>query len=123
MGNVNEKNIQRERNKTGSQDLFPGSPLKDGTAFTFDKKTVSPQNSAEEKDVEANLSRSMPQGEPELAEFAGEHRPRSSTISEASNTTYEEMSTSSTTLREFCCEGQSAHNFLISIFGFFSLHF
>lgn len=62
MGNVNEKNMARERMKSGSQDLFPGSPLKElkGAAFTFDKRPLSHESSQED---ESNaLSRSVPPG-------------------------------------------------------------
>lgn len=61
MGNVNEKNIARERMKSGSQDLFPGSPLKEGQAFTFDKKPLS-QGSSQDDDETSALSRSVPPG-------------------------------------------------------------
>lgn len=84
MGNVSDKNMPRDRNKTGSQDLFPGSPLmKDGQAFTFDKKPIAINSQGSSQEEENSLSRSVPPGDPELGEFAREARPRSNTMSEA----------------------------------------
>lgn len=60
MGNVNEKNMARERMKSGSQDLFPGSPLKETSAFTFDKRPLSQESSQDEES--GALSRSVPPG-------------------------------------------------------------
>lgn len=98
MGNVNEKSIPRDRTKTGSQDLLPGSPLK-GQAFSFDKKPIpSHQSSTEEKEDE-NLSRSMPSAEPEIpAEFEQEQRPRSNTLGDGIS---DDSISKKTTLREY----------------------
>ncbi|XP_063703049.1 5'-AMP-activated protein kinase subunit beta-1 [Culicoides brevitarsis] len=76
MGNVNEKSMARERMKSGSQDLFPGSPLKESSAFTFDKRPLSQDS---QDDDSSALSRSVPPGDPE---FLTETRPRANTMSE-----------------------------------------
>lgn len=59
MGNVNEKSLARERMKSGSQDLFPGSPLKESSAFTFDKRPLSQDSQDDDSNA---LSRSVPPG-------------------------------------------------------------
>lgn len=84
MGNVSDKNMPRDRNKTGSQDLFPGSPLKDGQAFTFDKKPIVIHSQGSSQEEDNSYSRSMPPGDPEIGEFATETRPRANTLSDTS---------------------------------------
>uniref|UniRef100_A0A0K8TMV9 5'-AMP-activated protein kinase subunit beta-1 n=1 Tax=Tabanus bromius TaxID=304241 RepID=A0A0K8TMV9_TABBR len=38
MGNAGSNITPRERHKSGSSDIIPGSPIKDGQAFVFEKK-------------------------------------------------------------------------------------
>lgn len=38
MGNAGSTNVPRERHKSSSSDIIPGSPAKDGQAFIFEKK-------------------------------------------------------------------------------------
>lgn len=80
MGNAGS-NLPRERHK-GSHDLIPGSPLKDGQAFVFDKKPDQTHRlvfQRSEEEAEPYYSKSVPE-----PEFLREHRRRSNTVSEDS---------------------------------------
>lgn len=81
MGNAGS-NLPRERHKSGSHDPIPGSPLKDGQAFVFDKKPDAAHRlvfQRSEEDAEPYFSKSVPE-----PEFLREHRRRSNTVSEDS---------------------------------------
>jgi 5'-AMP-activated protein kinase regulatory beta subunit len=79
MGNAGS-NIPRERHKSSSTDIIPGSPSKEGQAFVFEKKPDSRlvfQTSDEgEEPYFTNTSHD---------EFAQEARPRSNTLEGNSN--------------------------------------
>lgn len=73
MGNAGS-NPPRERMKTGSGEIAPPSPNKEGQAFVFDKKPrLSYQGSNEEEETDF--------AKPDV-EFVGAPRPRSNTLSE-----------------------------------------
>lgn len=80
MGNAGS-NLPRERHKSGSHDPIPGSPLKDGQAFVFDKKPDPNHRlvfQRSEEDAEPYY-KTVPE-----PEFLREHRQRSNTISDDS---------------------------------------
>ncbi|XP_055600632.1 5'-AMP-activated protein kinase subunit beta-1-like [Uranotaenia lowii] len=81
MGNAGS-NLPRERHKSDSHDPIPGSPLKDGQAFVFDKKPDPHHRlpfQRSEEDEPFSYSKSVPE-----PEFIREHRKRSNTVSDDS---------------------------------------
>lgn len=81
MGNAGS-NLPRERHKSGSHDPIPGSPLKDGQAFVFDKKPDPNHRlvfQRSEEDAEPYYSKSVPE-----PEFVRDYRKRSNTVSDES---------------------------------------
>ncbi|KAG5666853.1 hypothetical protein PVAND_014861 [Polypedilum vanderplanki] len=78
MGNQ-QGAMPRERHKSGSQDLIPGSPMRtDEQAFVFDKRPIN-NNRLTVEDDDSMYSRSLPH-ESELASRL--HRQRANTLSE-----------------------------------------
>lgn len=79
MGNAGS-NLPRERHKSGSHDPIPGSPLKDGQAFVFDKKPDPNHRlvyQRSDEDAEPYYSKSVPE-----PEFVRDYRKRANTISD-----------------------------------------
>ncbi|XP_070497619.1 5'-AMP-activated protein kinase subunit beta-1 [Chironomus tepperi] len=77
MGNQ-QGAMPRERHKSGSQDLIPGSPIRDGQAFVFDKRPIN-SNRLTVEDDDSLYSRSLPHEN----EFPSRvHRQRANTLSE-----------------------------------------
>lgn len=81
MGNQ-QGAMPRERHKSGSQDLIPGSPNRDGQAFVFDKRPIN-SNRLTVEDDDSLYSRSLPHEN----EFPSRlQRQRANTLSEGTGT-------------------------------------
>lgn len=89
MGNAGS-NIPRERHKSSSSDIMPGSPSKDGQAFVFEKKPDSRLvfQTSNEDEFPSKVS-------PEDPEFMHEpSRPRANTLSEGQSKSDAELTKS-----------------------------